>query len=516
MPGIRVSQALKKKLPAEQREDIEDRLWAVSGGICHLCGEALNRSADDIEADHVLAESEAGSTDIENLRLAHKACNAAKRNNPTVDVTPYLRLDAFLRTHAGPVRYGECTKFFGITPKAVYITRTPDGTAKFELPDGTIRAVPVFKQTNAEGEFEYCFVELPQAAIFNDEECQPRNIKKAQVWAIYLDLQKNPLHEPPGCRVFEKQGRHRLLMFDGQHKTVATWMCGVNSIVAKVYLNIDLHQTTRLVNSVQAKIKKLPLSPFEVAAKLGDEWEHRWSEYEAEVGTEHASEQGFIDSLKPNDRKRGAQAFQEARLRDILDRDDLSFLKFVKASGAASGEDGLFTEATFKNKILKVMVYGKPLKEAGEAGAAKRTHEADNIVKVLNYFTDSVFDPAPPGKKLTPEQIEIRRRFAYQGALKYSAEMLQKVVRHLCTVDEDDLAFVDAKIDEAKWETITKAIDRLVSHPVWSSDFDSGPKSRAVREALIKNQEVKESLKSVGLDVGYALGVDQIESDWFK
>ena len=514
--GIRISSALKKKLPAEQREDIENRLWAVSGGVCSLCGEAMNRSADDIEADHVLAESEEGNTDVENLRLAHKSCNAAKRNHPTVDVTPYLQLDAFLRKHVGPVRYGECTKFFGITPKTVYITRNPDGTAKFELPDGNIRTVPVFRQTNSEGEYDYCFVELPRAAIFNDEECQPRNIKKAQVWAIYLDLQKNPLHEPPGCRVVDKQGQYKLLMFDWQHKTVATWMCSSTSIVAKIYLNLDLHQTTRLVNSVQAKIKKLPLSPFEVAAKLGDEWEHRWSEYEAEVGTEQASEHGFIDSLKPNDRKRGAQAFQEALLRDILDRDDLLFLNFVKPSGAAGEEDGLFSEATFKNKVLKAMVYGKALKDVGEAGAAKRTHEANNIVKVLNYFTGSVFDPALPGKTPTPAQIEIRRRFAYQGALKYSAEMLQKIVRHYCAVDEDDSAFIDAEIDDSRWEQITKAIDRFVSHPVWSTDFDSGAKSKAVREALSKNQEVKESLKNVGLDVGYALGVDQIGNDWFK
>lgn len=516
MPGIKISKNLKKKLPVEQQENLEDRLWEMSSGTCHLCGEPMNRATDDIEADHDVPEADDGPTTLENLNLAHKSCNAAKGKTPTVDVRPYLRLDAFMRKQSGPVRYGECTSYFGITPQPVYISYPSHGSAKFELPGGSIQTVPVFTVHNSDGDFRYCFVELPREAIFNDEECQPRNIKKSQVWAIYSDLQSNPLHEPPGCRVVKDGSTYKLLMFDGQHKTVASWMCGHTSIVAKIYLDIGLHQTTRLVNSVQAKIKKLPLSPFEIAAKLGDEWEQRWSQYEADVGTEHASEQGFIERLKSSDRSRGAQAFQEARLRNLLDRDDLSILKFIKRSGMVDGDDALIPEATFKNKILKVLVYSKPLKDVGEAGAGRRNHEADNIVRTLNYFTSKVFEPAGAGNPLSDEQLETRRRFVYQGALKFSAEMLQKVLRVTCSTDEDESAFLEAKIDDERWGRIQAAIDQLVTHPVWHRDFDIGPRARAVREALQKNQQVKECLKDVGLTAGYVLGADTLAPEWYK
>ena len=69
-------------------------------------------------------------------------------------------------------------------------------------------------------------------------------------------------------------------MFDGQHKTVANWLMGRDTVVAKIYLNLEEVQAIELVNSIQAKIKKLPLSAFELAAKMSDEWQTHWQRYE--------------------------------------------------------------------------------------------------------------------------------------------------------------------------------------------------------------------------------------------
>lgn len=515
MAGIKISKSLKMKLPPEQRDDLEDNLWELSGGICHLCGELMNRSADVIEADHDIPEDSDGRTTIENLNLAHKACNAAKRNNPTVNIRPYLRFNAFIKRAAlkGPVRYGECTEHFRIQPKPVHIAKTEKGKLRFELPDGTAPECEVFHQKNSSGDFEYCYVRLPRAAIFNDDACQPRNIKIGQAWLIYGDLQRNPLHEPPGCRL-ESVGadKFKILMFDGQHKTVASWMCEYDAIVAKIYINMTLQQATALVNSVQAKIRKLPLSPFEIAAKLGDEWEHKWAEYESEVGTDSASEAGFIKWLRPNDRKRGEQAFREGRIRQLLDRDDFTLLQYVKRS---PNDNGLIPEAAFKSKVLSELVYAKPLKDVGEQGELKRVHEADNIVRVLNYFTARVFEPAEGNDTLTDEQLETKRRLVYQGSLKFVGDMVRRIVNHICATD-DGLEFIEANIDDKKWTKISAAIDRLVGHPIWHQDFELSAKTRAVREALLKNQQVKESLKGVGLTPGYIIGVEELGGDWYK
>jgi hypothetical protein len=515
MAGIKISKALKAKLPSDQREEIEELLWAHSGGKCFLCGQELNRASDDIVADHDDAEIEGGETTAENLNLVHKACNSAKRNSPTVNIRPYLRLQAFIKNHEGSVRYGECTSHFGITPKPSIVTYQEPDKVKIELPNGMIAICPVFTTSNSEGSFKYCFVDVPREALFNDDECQPRNIKLPQVWLIYVDLQKNPLHEPPGCRLIPDGNGFRLAMFDGQHKTVASWMAGQKNIVVKLYLDIDLHQTIRLVNSVQAKIKKLPLSPFEIAAKLADEWRGQFDAYETDVGSDAVSEQGFIEWLDANDRKRGKQAFEEARIQRILDSEELALLRFIKNGTGTSREEELIPEATFKSKLIKEMLHSKPLTTMGAEGELRRAREAENIIRILNYFNGKVFEPNGEDVPLDESQKEVRRRFSYQASLKFVGEMLPKIVGNIC-LKEADSAFLEAKFTDEQWKRSCDAIDRMIKHPIWSKEFKVGPKAKAVEEALLKNQGAKEALGAVGLTFGYIVGGEQLTTDWYK
>ena len=238
---------------------------------------------------------------------AHQSCNRAKRNYPTVDVRPWLKLKAFAHERGSVVKYSDLYDHFGYSPKESFIERDPSAMeVAWHFPDGQIVWSRVFRETDGRDvSYESTFVDVPREAIFNDDECQPRSIKIPQAWAIYADTQNNPLHEPPSCRLIPKQaGRVELAMFDGQHKSVAMWMHGRSSCVIKIYLDLDKDQTIRLVGSIQSRIKKLPLSSFEHAMKMGEEWSSRALEYEESVGAESASEAGLIAWLPPQDRKR--------------------------------------------------------------------------------------------------------------------------------------------------------------------------------------------------------------------
>src|SRR5262245_52924289 len=105
MPGIRISRNLKDKVPAAQREKLDEFLWTKSGGKCFLCESPLNRASDLIEADHDEPDSEGGLADRGNLNLAHSGCNRFKRNNPSVNVRPYLKFEAFVRSQDRPIDY---------------------------------------------------------------------------------------------------------------------------------------------------------------------------------------------------------------------------------------------------------------------------------------------------------------------------------------------------------------------------------------------------------------------------
>ena len=220
---------------------LKTSLWAKSAGVCFLCEDPLNRASEDIEADHDTPEAEGGDTSVENLNLAHVACNRAKRNAKTIPIKPYLTPLAYARRVRGRPKYDGFLDHFGIKPKKVVVTRD-EGVARFELPDGQIQSVQVISESNSSGERYYAFLALPRNAIFNDDAVQPRPLRTDHAWSIYADLQYNALHEPMSRRLeHTNDGKPvKLLMFDGQHKTVANWMMGREYVTAKIYLNLSL------------------------------------------------------------------------------------------------------------------------------------------------------------------------------------------------------------------------------------------------------------------------------------
>jgi hypothetical protein len=365
--GIKIGKKLRAELPEAQRQGIEDYLWSKSGGLCHLCEEQMNQANDSIEADHDEPVAAGGQTDRDNLWLAHAGCNRAKSDNPSFDVRPYLKIKAFIAKHGYLLKYDGVLPHFGITPKPSKI-EDRGGTEVFHFPGGAIVECPVFIDVNAKKrQYRYVFVEAPRVALHNDMEVQPRSLKLGQLWAIYGDIQVNPLHEPPSCRlVSASHGSHWLALFDGQHKTVASWMKGEATVCAKVYLDLTKAEANYLVNSIQAKIKKLPLSPFELSAKLSEEWAERLEEYLQHVDSDQASEKGFVVWLHPAERARARSAFEAALIRELLSAEDLAIKRFVHLAGQPKTAHSLITETQLSNKVLKRLLHTAPLDETGE------------------------------------------------------------------------------------------------------------------------------------------------------
>lgn len=499
---IKISKLLKSKLPSAEVELIEDNLWAKSGGFCFLCESKLNRASDDIEADHDVPESQGGSTELSNLNLTHVACNRAKRNAKTIPIKPYLKLVAFAGKRR--LKYDGFLEHFEITPKAVVISRS-DSDVKFELPDGSFVSAPVLSETNTTGTFEYVFLQLPRAAIFNDDACQPRALRLEHAWAIYSDLQRNVLHEPPSCRAESvMEGKPvRLLMFDGQHKTIATWMLGRDRVTAKVYLNLSTAQANELVNSIQAKIKKLPLSPFELAGKMSDEWENKFHEYEEATGSTNVSEKGFLDWVPTTEKARAKQALQAALVQNILGSEDLRIVEHVKRAGGAVGKV-VITEQQLKSKLIEKLIVLDPMAHTGESAQVNRDAEASNVVFCLNLLNDEAFMPVDDAPELTPLEVERARRMTYQASLAYIAALIRQLWFHTVNRAEPKNPMVDS-LSEAEELKLREGLKRLVHHPAWTAPLDENDGLRRLKTALEKNQEVPNALEDLALDLSYLL-----------
>lgn len=499
---IKISAKLKAKLPKDQKANIDSVLWDRSGGRCHLCEVPFNRASDDIEADHDTPEAEGGETSIDNLNLAHKSCNRAKRNAKTIPIRPYLKLVAHTKAHGGRLKYDGYLDHFEIQPRESYFTES-DNEVAFEFPDGSKATAPVFTEKNNAMEFRFAYLQVPRNAIFNDDDCQPRSVKTDHVWDIYSDLQKNVLHEAPACRIKRLDGgKARLLMFDGQHKTIASWMMNRSSVIMKVYLNIDLPQANQLVNSIQAKIKKLPLSPFELAEKMSDEWKNKFQVYEDLVGSNAISEKGFIDWLGQEDRARGKQALQSALVQSVIGHADLRITRHIAKTGAPP-KGIVITEQTLKSKIIEKLLHKDPLTEKGEDAQNTRDRETNNIVLCLNILNDLAFEPSPEAEEMTEIQKLRARRMSYQGALAYEAELIKQLWDRVLIRGGNKKHPISEKIDAEQEESLRAGIKILTEHPAWVTPFEKNPQMRELEHALNKNQEITKAFENLGLDLSY-------------
>ncbi len=500
MPGIKISKPLKEQFPPDVRITLEGKLWEKSGGACALCGVALNKATDDIEPDHDIPEAEGGPTTIANLNLVHRTCNRFKRNAPSVDVRPYLKFKAYLDAQGGLLKYGACMPHFGVVPKACVLEF--EGTnVKVHLANGTFAQAPVLVEKRGDKQYRCFYFLAPKEAIFNDDEVQPRAVKSLHVYSILMDLYRNPLHEAPACRVETVDGASKLLMFDGQHKTLASWMAGYQTVTMKVYLDFSKENAVELVNSIQARIKKLPLSPFELSKKLGDEWAQELERYEEQVGDAEVSELGFISWLPQARRTRGKQAFKAALVQTALENTDLEFTNLVAQAGKPEAGKKI-TENMFKSKVLEELLFLNPIDLKGEALAAARALEQQSIVRVLNAFVRLAFDN--DGSPQAESRIE---RMSKQASLEYIfGKLVKGAVRHLVSPG-DEKVFLLKNPSAEQWDRIESCLKRIVEHPCWTAALNASPVYKAFDDALQKNQGTEAAFVGTGLSLGYVVGV---------
>jgi 5-methylcytosine-specific restriction endonuclease McrA len=92
------------------RREWRAKLYAEQGERCALCGHTFplpdeaNESIRKLfapEFDHVVRYRDGGSSDLENLRLVHAACNRSRESGRAVSVPRSLRRRTDLATNMG-------------------------------------------------------------------------------------------------------------------------------------------------------------------------------------------------------------------------------------------------------------------------------------------------------------------------------------------------------------------------------------------------------------------------------
>jgi hypothetical protein len=516
--SIQVSkQLLNKIVDPNFKNNFESMLVQKSGDKCFLCQRKFNYASDDIQVDHDIPESQNGATDYNNLNLVHESCNKFKRDNSSLLVKKYLPFKIFIEENPKS-KYNDVAEiFFQIKPANIVTLLTSRGFLKLHFSNGTeTPELPIYEEKKPNGSsFKFVFAQVPVAAINNDA-VQPRAMKPAQVFKIFQDLHENPLHEPSSVRLKDpliNNAKNELLMFDGQHKTVAKMLVSdsVNSMIdLKIYLDLSLQQATALVNTIQSKIIKLGLTKSEFAAKMGDEFKNDFQVYldYCSANSTEPSEDGFISFTPKSKQANNKKTLMSSRLNSIIDqsKDALKILNMIEGKSDLTDKKSIIKETTFINKLVKPFMYEKPLKSPIE-NDEKRSLELENINLILNVFYEICLSYDP--KNCTSQQLEKIHRLKSQSALNLFVTLMKACYNHLFVSNNDSEILTKRRLDDKK-DNILKVVQLYCDHPIWIQDEGKSKKTQNFYNTLQKNGSLLDIADSMGLKPGYLVGADQL------
>lgn len=525
---IKISKSLRSEiLDAVDRENIEDLLRQKASGKCFLCDGKMNEATEDLEADHDLPSREGGDTTLENLNLVHKRCNRFKKNNPTVLVRNFLCINEFIDANHDATFADVLKNFYHVTTRPFVITDVTPNHFNIDLPNGTsIKKIPINTVSipGKDKDIHFSYLQIPLNSIYNDD-VQPRTVKIKHLFSLYQDLHFNPLHEPSSMRLEGelRVGENKFLMFDGQHKAISKALLewkkvkdmGDVLIDAKIYLNLDRDEATKLVNSIQSKIIKLGLTKTEFAMKMTQEYRAAYEEYEQRCSEDGSlqSEYGFIESRPANERPRVKQALFQARRVDVYEdkkgEGPLRIRKYVKGSKDAPARIDLnleLKETTFYSKLLDKLLYKKPLQDELDRDDTKRATERLNIRMILEILVETVFEDISL-------DAPVKKRIKSQSGLVLWIEFMKRQIEFLLNEkfpENKDTLLLDYDLEQYR-EKLVSFSTRFAKHPVWNvEDVNQSVKVGVFYNDLQKNKNIEAHAKKVLLTMAYCAGMESL------
>jgi len=510
----KINRRFHTQLPAAEKarftsvEQIGEHFFNKQSGKCSLCEDAMAKPSEDLVLDHDIPEARGGKIKLSNLQLTHHICNSFKRDRTTSEIKPFCKFRRYIEKSRGPHQYGDVIEHFGIElkPSSVEIKKS---NVEWAFPDGTSgkSAISKDESTERKSSYDFTYIEIPRAALWNDRDVQPRDLFLNQVFLIYQDLLQNPLHEPPSCRLGPEgsDGMREILMFDGQHKTIAYWLHGNERIVVKAYLDLDRERATHLVNSIQSKIGKLPLTPFEIASKMTQEVADKLIKYVEDCMNSGAtaSEKGFVESIDAQEKQRCVAGLRDSFFQAVLDHPGFRMKEFVVKRRNKKVLLATLTENMLRKKLIDPLLWRNPLDIPLDDGKEARDEETRNIVWLTNEIVDRLVDPVPGGAngKLTQAQVTARERLCRQPSLLHVAACLLKLYQRETTADGG--MFIP--LTDAHKANISVQLSKFCDHPAWTSDWATNSQMTALKDALDKNQGVEAAFAGVALTWGYAV-----------
>ncbi|WP_310625118.1 HNH endonuclease signature motif containing protein [Limnohabitans sp.] len=389
------------RLSAQERSDLEQKLWVVQHGNCFICEKSMDLvlHKDGLDVDHVIPLKAGGRDDSSNFALTHASCNRSKQATH-LEVARILQrfvsLKEALESENRSPNLSDILKQAG-GGKAELTFKLSSDLIEFTLNDAgdnTIRALPVH-QDELSG-FRYFFVKLPIRYLRHDDRINPRPIG-ANIGKLVEEFhQRRPQLHIPLAWMTSSHGKSAVHVFDGQHKAAAQIMLGVQELPVRVF--IDPEADTLITTNFNAgtSLKQVAFDKS-VQRHLGSTlYRDRIDRYRLE--TERAqddlsfSERDLVNHYKGQSREMKRYILDAVR-DAVTSSPDNKLRDFIDYGGR--GKERPLSYSSVDKTFYSFFVYQEVLESRLDYGLESaenpRELETAQIVRLMNVIAEEIY-----------------------------------------------------------------------------------------------------------------------------
>lgn len=486
---------------SEQDKSLVRKNQIDSTGIlrCFISGEVI-KDQDEIEYDHVTAYAYDGPSDIVNVKVVLKEYNRRKRDQTLFEVRDQIALERIYERKMNNVKLQDIIEYRGIESKNYSFEMQNNSITisdTLESRTFTLLEDPILK-------VRYFYGRLPVKWIKNDDQegLQPRVIDPKRLLDLSKHLKKHPQLAPAISRLVNGQ----IYLFDGQHKTAAQILNGLNEIDCKVFISpSDSEETKSLFDQLMitnldahSKLRQVPFYTSTLIERFSVIHKELWENFATIEPSSKHSESNFLQFLIKNGNFERGQA-NEILKSSMIDAaiDGSPIKKYI--ADASRDQNFPLSQEVLKKGIFPNALFLEASEAVLDSPNDYRNSEIENFRKFSEILSKRGFlqDWVPHKRGTVPTQSQLRaRRIWHKGSVLTWGPMLSDIIINafnMKTVDERKKLLYRAIANKDQLERIDTYLERLFNHTLWTDpnpDIDSLLVSARKQDALFQQHSL--------------------------
>jgi hypothetical protein len=397
-----VSSLYLSNLSAEQRQDLEKRLYDQQQGKCFICEGAIDLELHQNDVDHVEPTQTGGKDDPSNFALTHYQCNRSKQaSNLRVArvLSRFARLAEKVKDENRSPNLSDVLKQYG-GAKHNLSFRREDGSVVMtfqELGEPALVKVPLYRDELSG--LDYFFAQLPIEYLYHDDVINPRAIGSNLRGLVEEFYKRRPqLHVALAWTdLGPDQTQAPIRVFDGQHKAAAQVLLSAKRLPVRVFLNPD-RDVLLTANTNAGTVLRQVAFDLSVRRHLGSALlQDRIARYRRDLSLlpddVSFSEKDLVNHFKGEWREMRRYILDGVR-DSITHSPENQMRAFIDFGGKAKELPFSYStvEKTFYSYFLYQDVLETPLSYLYDEGLNPRQLEQDQVSKLMSLVAETIYE----------------------------------------------------------------------------------------------------------------------------